>query len=174
MHSLLNQVNRLLASVGTILILFQMILICCDIGGRFFFNHPIPGVFEVIELTIVAIVFLQIPNAIGTGAFIRSDAIFTSILKHRPLYGRAMEVFFQVIGALVMTAIAYGVWFKFVAAVERNLFTGNPGIFTAPIWPALLAIVIGASMAALTYLILTLRVIADPKYLSGVMLDDGN
>ena len=51
-----------------------------------------------------------------------------------------------------MAVIAYGMWFKLTGAWERNLFTGNPGIFTAPIWPALLCIVIGAGLGSLNYI----------------------
>lgn len=174
MQGILVLANRILASIGTILILLQMILICCDIGGRFFFDHPIPGVFEIIELTIVAIVFLQIPNAIGTGNFIRSDAIFTAIVSSRPGLGRIMDIAFSLVGVLVMCAIAYGVWFKLIQAFERNLFTGNPGIFTAPIWPALLCIVIGSVFAALNYLSQVLRVLADGSVLAGESSVDGH
>lgn len=174
MHTYLSMANRFLASFGTVLILLQMLLICSDISSRYFFSHPIPGVFEIIELTIVAIVFLQVPRAIDTGAFIRSDGLFSMLQRKRPMLGRAMDVAFNIAGALVMTAVAYGVWFKFIDAVNRNLFTGNPGIFTAPVWPALLCIVVGAAMGALSYLAVTLRNLKDPSLLAGGSSNDGH
>ena len=163
MTKFLTPANRVLASIGTILIFFQMLLICADIAGRFLLNRPIPGVFEVVELTIVAIIFLQLSNAISTGSLVRSDALLSTLKKSRPSVARAMEFFFNVVGMLVLAAIAYGVWFKFALALKRGHFTGNPGIFTAPIWPALLCIVIGCAWGALNFGALATESIWKPK-----------
>ncbi|MBT0959091.1 TRAP transporter small permease subunit [Alphaproteobacteria bacterium KMM 3653] len=174
MPNLITPANRFLASVGTVLILLQMLLICSDIARRSLLSQPIPGVFEVIELTIVAIVFLQIPRAIETGSFIRSDGLFSFTQRRYPRLGRTMDFAFNTVGALVMAAIAYGVYFKLVQAIERNLFTGNPGIFTAPIWPALLCVVVGAVMASLSYVTVTYRHLKNPSLLTGEVRCDGH
>lgn len=147
----LTLVNRTLASLGTLLIFMQMMLICGDITARFLFDRPIPGVLELVELSIVAVVFLMLPNAIATGALVRSDSLFKAISRAQPRIAGLMDIFFCIVGALVLAAIAYGVWSKFTLAVARGHFTGNPGIFTAPIWPALLAIVIGGAWGAVNF-----------------------
>lgn len=170
----LRLANRVFASTGTLLILVQMVVICSDIAGRGLFNHPIPGVFEIVELTIVAIVFLQIPNAIGTDGFIRSDALFLNLASRHPRVGQMLEATFCLIGALVMCAIAYGVWFKFQDAWELDLFTGNPGIFTAPIWPMLLCVVAGSVLGALNYVARGIGVVMDRKFLTEGASHDGN
>ncbi|WP_323765788.1 TRAP transporter small permease subunit [Marinovum sp.] len=148
---MLTLINQVMASVGTLLIFLQMLLICSDIAARFLFDRPISGVLEIVELTIVAIVFLMLPNSIATGALVRSDALFSALQRSRPAIARMMDLFFSLIGVLVLAAIAYGVWGKLTLAILRGHFTGNPGIFTAPIWPALLCIVIGSAWGAVNF-----------------------
>lgn len=149
---ILKLANRSCAAIGTTLVVAQMILICCDIAMRTLASQPIAGVPEIVELAIVALVFLQIPNAIATDAFIRSDSLFNSLAGRSPILARILDTAFSLVGAIVMAGIAYGMWFKLTGAIERNLFTGNPGIFTAPIWPALLCIVVGAALGSVNYL----------------------
>lgn len=148
----LTRVNQVMASIGTLLIFLQMLLICADIGARYFLDQPIAGVLELVELSIVAIVFLMLPNAIATNSLVRSDALFSALQVSRPGIARGLDMFFCITGALVLAVIAYGVWGKFMLAVARGHFTGNPGIFTAPIWPSLLCIVIGSLWGAVNFL----------------------
>lgn len=173
MERIVVAINRVVAGVGTALILGQMALICSDIFGRAALNHPVPGVFEVIELTIVAIVFLQLPNAVQTNGFIRSDALFASVSRRRPRLAQGMETVYCSIGALVLFAIAWGMWDQLDRAITRNLFTGNPGIYTAPIWPAYACVVTGAALGALNYLLRIFVILRDPERLVGESAHDG-
>ena len=56
-----------LNSVGTAWIFALMVLINVDVIARFVFNSPIQGVTELVELSIVGIVFLQISDAVFGG-----------------------------------------------------------------------------------------------------------
>lgn len=48
--------------VGAALILFSLILItCADVVGRYFFNAPLAGAFELTEILLAALVFLALP-----------------------------------------------------------------------------------------------------------------
>ena len=51
---------RLLNGIGTLWILGLLILINADVFGRNIFHAPIDGVIEMIEISMIAIVFLQI------------------------------------------------------------------------------------------------------------------
>lgn len=158
MPFLMTHTNRLLAGLGTLLIFLQMMLICSDITGRYLFNRPVQGVLEVIELSIVAIVFLHLPNAILTGRLVRSDALFAALTRSRPQLALLMNSAFCLVGAFVLWAITYGIWFRLLLAIQRNHFTGTPGIFTAPVWPALLCIVVGSAWGGLNFLLIALRI----------------
>ena len=60
-------------------------LIFGDVMGRTFFTRPIPGTKEVLQNSVVAITFLQLPLAIYSGSMLRTsifaDAMPTFVRK---------------------------------------------------------------------------------------------
>jgi len=69
----------LLNSIGTGWIFVLLILINADIIGRSLFNKPVRGVTEIVGMTIVAYVFLQLSHAIKVGRLTRSDIILSRL-----------------------------------------------------------------------------------------------
>ena len=51
-------------SIGTAWVFVLLVIINLDIGGRALFNHPIRGVPEIVAMSIVACVFLQIAHTL--------------------------------------------------------------------------------------------------------------
>ena len=72
---LLDGVTQGLNVIGSVLILLLMILVGVDVAGRNLAGAPVAGVPELVTLSIVAIVFLQIPQALRAGRLTRSDAL---------------------------------------------------------------------------------------------------
>lgn len=150
--SAFDRLLSVLNGIGTIWILVLLVLLNADVAGRNLFSAPIDGVFEIVEITIVAIVFLQLGDATRIGRLTRSDGFFGLILKHAPRVGHAMGAIFDLLGALLMFLILYGSWPIFVDAWENNRFAGNEGVFTAPTWPVKLIIVVGCVMMIILFL----------------------
>jgi len=137
--------------VGTAIIFGLMLLINGDVWSRELFNRPIDGVPEMIELLIVAIVFLQLGDATRAGRLTRSDGLFHFILKRTPSLGRLMGAVFDLLGAAFMLFILWGTWPIFVEAYEKKHHVGDIGRFNAPTWPVKLIIVIGCVMVLLQF-----------------------
>jgi len=135
-----------LNAVGTLIIFGLMTMINWDVWQREIANKPIHGVPEMIELLIVAIVFLQLGDATRSGRLTRSDGLFNLVLARRPRIGRAMGAIFDLLGATFMGLIVYGTWPIFIEAYEKDLYTGNIGVFVAPTWPVKAIIVVGSVM----------------------------
>ena len=62
-------------SIGTAWVFVLLIIINLDIGGRAIFNHPIRGVPEIVSLSIVACVFLQIAHTLKVVAEHRGNIL---------------------------------------------------------------------------------------------------
>ncbi len=148
---LLDRVVRGLNGLGTLWILALLILINADIFGRNVLTAPISGVIEMIELSMVAIVFLQLGDATRVGRLTRSDGIHGIILRRAPGVGLLMAAAFDILGALFMFFILYGSWPFLVEAVEGGHYVGNEGVFTAPTWPVKLILVIGCAVTMLLF-----------------------
>ena len=83
-----------LNSVGGVLIFALVVMINLDILFRFLFNSPIDGVTELVELSIVAIVFLQLSDAVRNGRLTRSDGLYNKIKEKKPRVGHMLGIFF--------------------------------------------------------------------------------
>ncbi|MDA8869884.1 TRAP transporter small permease [Rhizobiaceae bacterium] len=142
----LDAATQALNIAGTILIVGIMLLIGADVLSRNLFNAPLAGVPEMVALSIVAIVFLQVPQALRAGRFTRSTAVLGAISSARPRVGRAFEYTFDVLAIFLLSALLYASWPLFTQSWLRNTFVGAVGDFTAPVWPVKLVIVVGTAM----------------------------
>lgn len=143
-----------LNSVGTVLIFGLVVLINLDIVSRFAFDAPISGVTELVELSIVAIVFLQIGDAVRAGRLIRSDGLYSRLCEKNPRFGHVLGATFDFAGACFFMTIVIGAVPRFVDAWQRGYFSGIRGVFVVPVWPVRLVLVIGALTAVVVFLIL--------------------
>lgn len=141
-----------LNSLGTILIFGLMVLINLDVFSRFLFNAPIDGVTEMVELSIVAIVFLQLGDAVRSGRLTRSDGLFSRLLAAKPNLGHMLAAFYELCGAFFFSAILVGSYARLLEAWERGYYAGNEGLFVMPVWPVRLILVVGCVTVILVFL----------------------
>jgi len=149
---LFDRATAALSAVGTAWILVLMVLINADVFGRFLFNSPIAGVPEIVELSIVGIVFLQIGHTLRMGRFIRSDAMMAPLIVRRPRIGHLLQAFHHLVGGVLLGIIFYFEYPKFILAWTNNEYSGAFGVFTAPTWPIKLIILIGCFCACAQFL----------------------
>lgn len=143
--------------LGTLLIVGLVLIICIDVVGREMIGAPLPGVPEMVSLSIVAIVFLQVPQAFKAGRLTRSDGLINTLHERTPRLARALETAFELLGALVIGTLIYAHWPILTRAIERGDFVGSVGNVTFPTWPVKLAILLGAALLFLQFLSRPLR-----------------
>jgi TRAP-type mannitol/chloroaromatic compound transport system permease small subunit len=153
----LDGITQGLNVLGSVLILTLMVLVGVDVAGRNLLGAPVAGVPELVTLSIVAIVFLQIPQALRAGRMTRSDALPQWLARTRPALGRWLETLFDLIAMAVVWVIVATTWPIFVRAWERGEFIGALGDFTAPTWPVKLTILVGGTLLTLQFAARILR-----------------
>lgn len=146
----LSFVTVLMNNIGTVMIAIGMVIACGDVFARNLFNAPFFGVPELMKMTIIAIVFLQLPYAVLTGRMIRADVLL-EILPARPK--KILNTFHMICGALFFAAVAVGVWPQLVEAYAYNLFVGLWVGFRVPVWPIRTIIVVGALLGCVAYIL---------------------
>jgi len=130
-----------------------MLLINADAMGRTFFHSPIYGVNEMIELSLVGIVFLQLADATRKKRLTRSDGCFNFLTRKTPLVARSIGVSFSLISLVFMAIILYGSYFLLMESIEYGYYVGEEGIRTFPVWPVKLVIIVGCSLTMLQFLV---------------------
>ena len=144
-------------SVGTAWVFVLLVIINLDIVGRALFNHPIRGVPEIVALSIVACVFLQIAHTLKVGRLTRSDLLLNWLQRTRPRLTQLLEGVYHFIGALLMAVLLYASVPLFTKAWRIDEYVGAEGDFMAPVWPVKLIILIGCTAGSLQFLLLALR-----------------
>jgi TRAP-type mannitol/chloroaromatic compound transport system permease small subunit len=134
--------------LGSLLISALVLLIGADVAGRNLFGAPISGVPELVSLSIVAIVFLQAPQALKAGRMTRSEGVLEALRARRPGLADGLETLFDVFGIFVVGAILYAHVPILVRAWARGDFVGAVGDFTAPTWPVKAMILLGGALLA--------------------------
>lgn len=145
-----------LNAIGSVLIGLVMLMICADVARRNLLNQPIDGVTEMVSISIIMIVFLQLPATLRHGRMSRADLFIDPFLKRRPVAGRWLRGFFSLLGVFACGVIAYASWPRMVSAWRSDEFFGVQSVFTFPVWPMNAIVILGAALATLQYLLLAL------------------
>jgi len=122
-------------AAGSCWIMVLMILIILEVVFRGVFNAPIIGVIEMIEISIIGIVFLQLADSLRRGVLTRSDGLFHQLMKRSPLAGHLLGGVTHLLGATFMALILWGYAPTFFDAWQKDYYVGVEGMFTAPVWP---------------------------------------
>lgn len=150
----LHHLARAMNALGTLWILGLMVLINTDVLGRNLINHPVRGVTEIVSISIVGIVFLQLADTLHAGRFTRADILLDRIKTSRPALAAALHASFHVVGFALMGVILLASWQPLVESVRIQEFVGAIGDFQLPVWPIRLITLIGLSTTALCFVLL--------------------
>lgn len=143
-----------LNAAGSVVIGAVMLLMCTDVLLRDLANRPIDGVAELVASSIVVIVFLQLPSTLRHGRMSRADLFLDPFMRRRPRAGRRLRAFFSLAGMFACGVIAYATWPVLARAWRDSEYFGVEGVFTFPTWPMRAVVLLGATLAALQYLLL--------------------
>jgi TRAP-type mannitol/chloroaromatic compound transport system permease small subunit len=147
-------VTQVLNALGTRLSIGLMLLINTDIVGRTGFDAPVRGVTELVSLSIVGIVFLQLADTLRCGRFTRADMLLDRLKRERPALAASLQCAYHLLGALLMGIILWAAWPSLLESIRMREYVGALGDFTAPVWPVRLMMLIGLCVTALTFVLL--------------------
>ncbi|MGE3246462.1 MAG: TRAP transporter large permease subunit [Beijerinckiaceae bacterium] len=149
---LFDRLVDVLAAAGAVWIFGLMLAINFDVFGRFLFNKPLAGVPTLVENSIIAIVFLGLIASVRHGRVTRSE-MFLNILEKR---GRGGDIFlmavYNLLGVLLMALIFFYAWPMFEKAWTGRAYVGVEGVFTLPVWPIRLIVLVCAGLVAIQFL----------------------
>lgn len=153
-----NGVATVANAVGSLVVLGLVAVVNFDVGARGLFNAPFHGAVEVVQFSMVLVVFLQLPDVVRVGRLTRSDGflLLLSMGAHNRL-ARRLNRAIEAVSAVFMALIAITLWPDVVEMWHTNNYFGVPGVFTAPWWPIKLVICASAALCALLFALRALR-----------------
>lgn len=151
-----QRVVQALNALGTLWIVALMVLINTDVLGRNLFDAPVRGVTELVSLSIVGIVFLQLADTLHSGRITRADVLLQGLQKKRPVLAALLHAFFHLVGALLMGTILWAAWPTLWESIRIREYVGAIGDFTAPVWPVRVVMLVGLCATLITFVLLAL------------------
>jgi tripartite ATP-independent transporter DctM subunit len=138
----------LMNGAGVIWTFALTFLICADIFGRTVLDSPIRGVAEIVSLSLVASVFLQLAFAISQRRLTTVEFLVMRLRSSQPRLALDWNAVVSVAGIAMCLAIAAGMWPDLWRAFRTAEFAGVPGLFSVSVWPIKLIVFVGALVAA--------------------------
>lgn len=140
--------------------------------ARSLFHAPFLGAVEVVQFSVVLIVFLQLPDVVRVNRLTRSDGFLVVIGKRYPRLTAALTHVIETVSAVFMALIAVAIWPEFVEMWHTQDYFGVPGVFTAPWWPVKLVIHASATLCAVIFALKVLRPAHKPDLIRAPELED--
>ena len=100
-------VRRLLGWMVALALAFMMVLTVVDVAGRFLFNRPVPGSFEVMEFCLAIVVFSALP-------LVTWDRRHITVSLFDPFFRgagyRAQQALIQAASLIAMGIVCWRMW----------------------------------------------------------------
>lgn len=143
---------RAMNGAGVVWIFAITFIVCADIVARNVFGSPIQGVHEIVALSLVACVFLQLAFAANQDRLTRAEVFLGKLETGAPAFAAGWMRILAAAGCLIFVFVAIGAWPDFTRALQTGEFRGVPGIFTITVWPIKFLIVFGSAVVAIEFL----------------------
>lgn len=123
------------------------VIIFIDVVGRAALSQPLPGTKEIIQNSIVAIAFLQLPLAIYTGSMLRTPLV-ADMLGARGR--RLLRTLCAVLAIGLFLGLAYSSWGPMIDAWRIGEYEGE-GALRVPTYPVRTLLIVTALFSAFAY-----------------------
>jgi len=134
--------------LSSVWVFILALVILIDVCGRILFSQPLPGTKEILQNSVIAITFLQIPLAIYSGSMLRTTLLHDLM----PTFVKKLiRSFAFALGLILFVAIAYASFPEAIDAYKIGEYEGE-GALRIYTWPIRFLIVITAVIAAIAYL----------------------
>lgn len=107
-----------LEAVAALLVTGLVLVTCFDVVGRYLFNSPLGGAFELTQVLLGALVFAALPLTTAVGGHVEVDLFLTLMPRHVAQgLGR--------LGGAVTAAVLLYFAFRLVLLTEDNIAAGT-------------------------------------------------
>lgn len=142
------RLSRAIHLVSALWTLALAVLIFLDVTGRGLFAQPIPGTKEIVQNSIVAITFLQIPLAIYSGSMLRTSVFADAVPA---VVRRLLRTIAYLLGLVLFVGLVLGSYESFFDAYRIGEYEGE-GALRVPVWPLRGIILVASVFGIFAYL----------------------
>ena len=152
-HPLVRATNKTVtaaAAVAGVVLVALMLMTVADVVGRYFFNSPLNGVFDLTQFSVLIMTFLSFAYCGFRGAHVVIELLYDRIPKSAQFVVRRVS---NAVGAVLFSVIA---WRAIVQSVDVREFKEASQLLTIPYWPFYYVVAFGAALFAVVLVIKTI------------------
>lgn len=149
MDRLYERLLALLNTIASVWVLAMMAVIAADVIGRSAFNRPLFGIPEIVKVSVVGIVWLQMAYTLRADRHLRSNLVF-GVLP--PPLKRAVYALNCVAGITVFGLIVWHTYDEVLDTYRFGTFEGEHPV-RIPVWPIWAILVLGASLTTIEFVV---------------------
>jgi len=142
----ISSVSKLLSYVGAAVLFVLMLLTTADVAGRYLFNAPITGVFEITEFSMACLVFCALAYTQSRKGHVAVD-IFVS--RFPPKRQRIIDIIAHMLSFIVFLLIT---WKSIERGIELMEYKESSAILQIPVYPFLFVVAAGCLLLSLEFL----------------------
>ncbi len=132
-------INRFLTHIGSIALAVLMFLTVADVFGRYLFNRPVHGTFELTEMLMVLIVFMALGLAQHDNEHISLD------LAYNYIPGRLKAMTDTVVEAVNLVVVVGITWQLYEYSVRMSVGNYTTAVLELPIYPFVILAIAGTA-----------------------------
>ncbi len=144
----MSTVNKVQAIISSIAVFVIMALISADVVGRFLFNRPVMGTYELGQMFMVCMVFLGLSYTQMVGGNVTVDT-FTQRLN--PRIRAALSIFSNIVGLIIFALMTHSSGHLACIALKNKRTV--QGLLGMPLYPSKFLVTIGTATLTLYFLI---------------------
>lgn len=123
------------------------VAIVTDVVGRSIFNHPLTGTPELVKVSLVAIVFLEITHTLREGRHVRSTILLSKVSPGAML---VLDGLANLLGLVLFALLCYSSWPLTVTAWRCFEYEGE-GALCVPTYPVRTIILVTSAFMVIQY-----------------------
>jgi len=128
--ALLAGLSRILGRFAAAVLFLVMAMTFCDVMGRYLFNAPLPGTYEITQVGLGMLIFAALPLVTERAEHVAIDLVDTVL---PPVWRRPLNAAIGFAGAVVMFGVAAAVWLQGIKVAADGLRTEMLHLPLAPV-----------------------------------------
>ena len=137
------------AAVAGVVLVALMLMTVADVVGRYFFNSPLNGVFDLTQFSVLVMTFLSFAYCGFRGAHVVIELLYDRIPAGAQFAVRRIS---NAAGAILFAVIA---WRAVVQSIDVRDFNETSQLLTIPYWPFYYVVAFGSALFAIVLAIKT-------------------
>ena len=140
--------QRALGVTSAVVLFAMMLVTAVDVAGRYLFNKPIAGGFELTEILLAALIYCGLPLVSARREHIVIDTF-------DPMFSRAVKRGLDMVAEVVCAVALAGVgWLIFLRANRVAEYGDTTSVLKLPLAPVVYLMAVMITVAALIHLLL--------------------